>query len=347
MNEIKNLSEEKIEIDIKEWKKNCPDCGKEQIYKNKINFNRSVKNNKRCKVCCQSLNKFKTKNKLFWSESEIGLLKQLVSIPNISYKNIYPHFPHRTKSSVKGKLRRLKILFCVDKLTEELKKYKPKYENGKKFWVRNCPKCNTEIKYVQKGGLKRSIVNNRVCMSCRQEKIEKTCLKKYGSKSPLDCKEIFDKTRNTCEIKYGDKNHFNIKEIQDKAKETMLLKYGKTAGEIAREKSQSNTRIEIKVLNILNKMNILYKRQYSICENNIKRFYDFKIENTNILIECDGDYWHSLPEAIINDKFKDELALKNNYKLLRFKECDIMKKDFEKSFSELILKELDLVKSHL
>ena len=39
-----------------------------------------------------------------------------------------------------------------------------------------------------------------------------------------------------------------------------------------------------------------------------------------LLIEFDGDYWHSTEEAIKNDKYKDELAHRNNYIIFRVKE---------------------------
>lgn len=37
----------------KKYKKNCPSCGCEQIYKNKYNFKRSLDENKKCIRCCQ------------------------------------------------------------------------------------------------------------------------------------------------------------------------------------------------------------------------------------------------------------------------------------------------------
>lgn len=46
-------------------------------------------------------------------------------------------------------------------------------------------------------------------------------------------------------------------------------------------------------------------------------YYDFHIPKRNLLIEYDGVYWHSLPEARERDKEKTELALENNYMLVR------------------------------
>ena len=46
--------------------------------------------------------------------------------------------------------------------------------------------------------------------------------------------------------------------------------------------------------------------------------FDYKIPNKNILIECDGLYWHSKEENKINDKIKNEIAKNNNFDIYRF-----------------------------
>ena len=62
---------------------------------------------------------------------------------------------------------------------------------------------------------------------------------------------------------------------------------------------------------------------YFFGKNNIKRqvtierkIYDFLLFN-KLLIEFDGEYWHSTDRAIINDKTKNEIALKNGYQIMR------------------------------
>ncbi|KKT84987.1 MAG: Protein containing DUF559 [Candidatus Collierbacteria bacterium GW2011_GWA2_44_99] len=52
---------------------------------------------------------------------------------------------------------------------------------------------------------------------------------------------------------------------------------------------------------------------------------DFMIQNTNILIECDGDYWHGLPSAIAKDKVRDLILRTKGYEVLRFTETEIKK----------------------
>jgi len=94
---------------------------------------------------------------------------------------------------------------------------------------------------------------------------------------------------------------------------------------------------------LLNELNILYQPQYFLYYENKKyKIFDFLLKEKNILVEIDGDYWHGNPnkfkklneQQIItqkNDFFKNELALKNGYKILRFWEDDLKKnKDFIK-----------------
>lgn len=50
---------------------------------------------------------------------------------------------------------------------------------------------------------------------------------------------------------------------------------------------------------------------------------DFALTEFNIVLECDGDYWHNLPKQIKKDRAKDAYLLKCGWKVLRIKECDI------------------------
>lgn len=70
----------------------------------------------------------------------------------------------------------------------------------------------------------------------------------------------------------------------------------------------------------------------------IGRYYDFYLPKYNILIECDGDYWHADPKKykkedlnaiqkrnIRVDEQKNKYALMYGYVLLRFWEKDVYK----------------------
>lgn len=47
---------------------------------------------------------------------------------------------------------------------------------------------------------------------------------------------------------------------------------------------------------------------------------DFYLPNRNLVIECDGIYWHGLPEVIKRDKNKDAWLKKHGYQILRLGE---------------------------
>jgi very-short-patch-repair endonuclease len=47
---------------------------------------------------------------------------------------------------------------------------------------------------------------------------------------------------------------------------------------------------------------------------------DFAIPDQMIAIECDGDYWHSLPECVRRDRRKDRFLLSRGWRVLRFSE---------------------------
>lgn len=98
------------------------------------------------------------------------------------------------------------------------------------------------------------------------------------------------------------------------------------------------SKLEIRVRGILTKLNISFTPQFPLKN----RTYDIKIDNTNILIEVNGDFWHANPrkykatdtlpfpnKSVIAESLwkKDEkklnIALKNGFKVLSLWEMDI------------------------
>lgn len=99
-------------------------------------------------------------------------------------------------------------------------------------------------------------------------------------------------------------------------------------------KKRKMNKLEKFVSYILDTNNIKYDYQYFIkTKDGICKSYDFKIKDSNILLEIDGDYWHGGPnlnkhfykleEVKQNDLLKDKLAYDKGFKLLRFWESDI------------------------
>jgi very-short-patch-repair endonuclease len=120
-------------------------------------------------------------------------------------------------------------------------------------------------------------------------------------------------------------------ETRKKMSETAKNKW--ETGEIGKKK-YNQSKLEKTFANILTLLNINYSQSFYIKE--IRAFYDFYLPDYNILIEVDGDFWHSNPTKYpdgptykcqiknsINDEKKNKWVQDNGYKMLRFWENDI------------------------
>ena len=80
-----------------------------------------------------------------------------------------------------------------------------------------------------------------------------------------------------------------------------------------------DTSIEIKIGKELKKRNINFLKHEYILGINV----DFYLPKYNIIIECDGDYWHNLPGIPEKDAIKTNILLSNGYRVFRFWEHEI------------------------
>ena len=90
--------------------------------------------------------------------------------------------------------------------------------------VKKKYKCNQRVEFkCQKCGCKENIqirvLDKLLCSKCS---FEETCLKKFGTTSPLSNKEIQKQIKQTKIEKYGDENYSN----KEQTKQTMLERYG-------------------------------------------------------------------------------------------------------------------------
>ena len=87
------------------------------------------------------------------------------------------------------------------------------------------------------------------------------------------------------------------------------------------KKYRGETSIEKKIRECLNLVHIQFQQEVKI-----GRYHaDFLIKNTNILIECDGVYWHSLKKIKDRDKRRDVFLREKGYRIYRFPEEEINK----------------------
>lgn len=101
-----------------------------------------------------------------------------------------------------------------------------------------------------------------------------------------------------------------------------------------------NTKIEIKVQMFLKELGYeFFTHQYM---KGIEHGYqcDILIPSLNLVIECDGDYWHKYPIGTDLDHIRTKELLEKGFKVLRLWECEIKKMDINK-FKE----DIDTIKS--
>lgn len=81
------------------------------------------------------------------------------------------------------------------------------------------------------------------------------------------------------------------------------------------------TSLEITFMKVCDKLNIEYRRQYSIAKYG--HLYDFFIPSKKLLVEMDGEYWHTMPHQIIKDKEQVQLAIELGYNIVRITDKEL------------------------
>lgn len=162
------------------------------------------------------------------------------------------------------------------------------YSDGNK---NHCKKMNEISRHSQK----RKDAVKKVIQSDEYRKNHSIIMKDVLSAHP--------EYRDTVREKVGDKHHHYGKSNWQR----WFEKYGKEEADLKllnwKQKNKipggsKNTKIELKVKDILELNDISYIHQY----DKIKSFYvDFYLPDFNLVIEVDGDYWHANPKKYNSD----------------------------------------------
>jgi len=135
-------------------------------------------------------------------------------------------------------------------------------------------------------------------------------------------KELFKEGKNIHGFEKGYKmseEHKN-KIIKARAKQILPLK---------------DTKIEVKIQSFLKQLGIDFlTHQYPNIEHNYQ--CDILIPSMNLVIECDGNYWHKYPIGNDLDHIRTKELLEKGFKVLRLWEFEINKMSIDK-FKELVL----------
>lgn len=271
-----------------------------------------------------------------WTTEEINYLKDLYENKGLSKSEICPMFIqyNRTCDSIWVKIKRLKLTHTK----EQTQKIKSRVNCGERngMFGKDSP-----LKGLRK--------ENSEIIKLRSEKLSETRKKMYingelpillGKKNPMFGKlpwniGLTKETNNSLRIA-GEKtsilrkNEWKNKTTEDKEKIIKRLN-------LAMIQTKKPTKIENKVNEFLKSLNIKFEKNYPL-----NGFYvDFYIFDKNLVIECDGDYWHANPmffnndyltlpqiKTIDRDKRKNEMLIINNINYIRFWEYEI-KKHFE------------------
>lgn len=87
-------------------------------------------------------------------------------------------------------------------------------------------------------------------------------------------------------------------------------------------RNKGRTDIEIKMADMLTELSVEFTEQVPMYDRWVA---DFVVEDSKLVIFCDGLYWHSRPEVIAKDKGQTNYLIKSGWKVLRFTDHDILK----------------------
>lgn len=186
-----------------------------------------------------------------------------------------------------------------------------------------------------------------ICQECHQEYYR---MKSWSKNSKYCSRKCFDESRKgnnnpIYRIKDRLSANKNISEGMKKSTKWKLTEkgleslrksnIGKIVSEITRAKCRINALNTLEKLRKNNKISNIERIVEKLFVENKFNFIsqqrllnitkaDFYFPDQNIVVYCDGDYWHNLPDYIIRDKRINQKLLENGYKVLRFWEKDIL-----------------------
>ena len=232
-----------------------------------------------------------------WSKKEIDQLHDLYGNKGMASGDVATILG-RTKNSVWVKIKRLKIKHSPEQTFKIKQKNMTGINNpmsGKQSWCKGETKETNTI--VKNKAIKQSIT--------RKELFIKGVLNLNGKNNPMYGLPSWNNglTTENCDIlkKMGEKSSILRKKEWANLSEIEKDKRRKHCAIIGAKCKKSKTTIELKIEEILKNYNINY------VDNHYKNgfVFDFYLPDHNIVIECQGDYWHSNPRkyssANIND----------------------------------------------
>jgi very-short-patch-repair endonuclease len=222
------------------------------------------------------------------------------------------------------------------------------------MFIRTCPKCSKEIQYKSISRFSSAIKTGKLCLSCAcfsrtTDEYRHKCsesAKKRHKENPQIRQPMKQSTKQ--KISYALTGKPKSAEHIEKMRKANLGRIPSNKGIPASKsmKEKLSKSLTGRQLTPEHKNNIRLGR-INVMKNNpgatvsktetkfldsLETLYDIHIERSfiienrvfdgrykNILIECDGSYWHSFAKAKQNDNHKDTIAIVNGYTLFRVK----------------------------
>lgn len=167
-------------------------------------------------------------------------------------------------------------------------------------------------------------------------KRKQTCLVKYNVDHPVKHASVMNKRIATNQIKYNCDHVFQNEEIKLKCINSKI-KNGTAGGY-----SKISQKFFDELISLLPPEEIKEQSLYATKEREMflrdienKTFYlfDFTLPSLKLIIEFDGDYWHSKPEAKERDAQKQKFVENLGYTMIRVKEGEYIKNPHRILFS--------------
>jgi G:T-mismatch repair DNA endonuclease (very short patch repair protein) len=230
--------------------------------------------------------------RVYWTKDEENELRYYYEELGLSISEFYEKFifkyPHRTKTALEVKIGKLKLHHT--KL--QISNLKSRLNSGEKNGMYGRVGPNNGLNKENSQRMRESsikISKTRLYMSLNNLLPDVS-----GDNNGMYGKEPWNKGKT----KYTDSRLLGTSEKQSKNR----IKYWGSLNQLEKDniigrlslaanKAKKDTKIEIIIKEILEKLNINFTKNYR-CN---KYIFDFYLTDYNFVIECQGDYWHGNP----------------------------------------------------
>lgn len=260
-------------------------------------------------------------------------LPNIAKLLNVGYTKLY-NFCKNHSIKHDGRKRKRNIDECCKLQKDDIIEIGKLYQNGKTlhqlallYGVTDA----TILSYIRKLGIKtrfKSGLDVKYTPKIQKDTLEKLYL--IDGLSTYDIAKLYDYPNQEHIIKalnYYDipkRNYsqasFNMYKQKPEIKQKILdAMYENRVAWL----NKIPTKLEIKFMDWCNDNDIEYIFQYIIEESDLRHRFDFHIIGTNIIVEMDGNYWHSSEYDKFKDKFFDKTAEKFGYNVIRISDIEL------------------------